>query len=354
MKVLILAVLAVVQAAPPVPRQAPDSSASTSKTIQHPTAKDQTSRQPTSPAEAKTTPNHDASANKQGEQNTEHSVTISKLPPVTVNGVKRDWADWGTWGFNLLLVFVGALQVVLLCWTFRLIRHQAREATRQRVWMARQWQTMQGQIAQMESAGKQTDELIKQATKQATETEAVAVAAKESADAALLNAKAMINAERPWVMIQIKEMPVERTAKTIFQLSVFNYGKNPAHIIDCRGPKIEFYDSPNDELPIPPDYGVGQGSKRFLAPKDSFPIWEPIDPSRFMLDTKIRPALEQATRGKVPAKQGSKFVLYGFIQYTDGISTYRTAFCYRLHRELPSDMGGHLVPCGPPIYNEYT
>jgi len=39
------------------------------------------------------------------------SITISKLPSVSVS---KDWADWGYWGFGLLLVFVGFLQVRLM------------------------------------------------------------------------------------------------------------------------------------------------------------------------------------------------------------------------------------------------
>ena len=64
----------------------------------------------------------------------------------------------------------------------------------------------------------------------------------------------------------------------------------------------------------------------------------------------------QLTLGQQPKRRGAALVIYGLIQYTDGVSntTYTTAFCYRHLRERLSEMGGHLVACGPPIYNQYT
>src|ERR1700675_4059131 len=66
-----------------------------------------------------------------GAGNTERGVEVTHLPPVTVNPPKRDLADWGYWAFSGLLVVVGILQVVLLCWTLRAARQQASEMHRQ-------------------------------------------------------------------------------------------------------------------------------------------------------------------------------------------------------------------------------
>jgi hypothetical protein len=175
-------------------------------------------------------------------------------------------------------------------------------------------------------------------------------AANKSATAALLNAQAVINAERPWVMVQVETIPGKNSAMSLFQLKLFNYGQTPAHIISCKGPKAEYFETPEKELPVPPDYGTWEWDRRFLAPKDSFPIQNPIDP----WDTKLRFVTDRALQG-IPSPQ-DQLVIYGIIEYTDGVSeqTYTTAYCYRRERSLLSQMGGHLVPCGPRAYNEYS
>jgi hypothetical protein len=175
--------------------------------------------------------------------------------------------------------------------------------------------------------------------------------AGKNAEAALLNSRALINAERPWVMVQVKEIPGENAAKTNFQISAFNYGKGPAHVITCKGPIATWVDDPEKELPVPPDYGDWEWDKRFLAPRDSFPIREPIEPWA----TKLDFVTERAMQG-IPSASKSQLVIYGLIEYGNGVTKtiHKTAFCFRRKREKLSDMGGHLVTCGPPSYNEYT
>ena len=85
MKLLPLAVLlTVMQASPPV-RKATDNSAQATAQIK-----------------------------SNGTDGNQQSVSISKLPTVTVAAPKRDLADWGYWAFSGLLVIVGFLQVLLL------------------------------------------------------------------------------------------------------------------------------------------------------------------------------------------------------------------------------------------------
>ena len=113
MKYFILTMLlAVVQTAPPIPRKAANSATSSSQKVQKKTGGNQA---PTAPSEsqvnASAAPNHEAARNEQGTDNAQNSVSVSKLPPVTITAPKRDWVDWGFWVFNLLLVVVGALQV---------------------------------------------------------------------------------------------------------------------------------------------------------------------------------------------------------------------------------------------------
>jgi hypothetical protein len=76
----------------------------------------------------------------------EHSVSISKLPPVTMASPKRDWADWGIWVFTLLLAATSVLQIWLLRRTLTYVRRQAHEMRHQRHEMWRQRKAMMEQV----------------------------------------------------------------------------------------------------------------------------------------------------------------------------------------------------------------
>src|ERR1700688_133758 len=149
---------------------------------------------------------------------------------------------------------------------------------------------------------------------------------KNAADAALLNAQALINSERPWVMIQIETIPDrEGKAKATFLTKVFNYGKGPAHVTHCSKVKIEFLRQPNTELKVPPVYEPQPDwQKRFLPPPDSFPL-ELINP----WDETVKDLKATVAFGNQPVNYGELVLIaYGKIEYTDGISskTYATAF----------------------------
>lgn len=184
----------------------------------------------------------------------------------------------------------------------------------------------------------------------------LAIYAVKQANAALLNAQALINSERPWVMIQVKEVPIEGTeyyhgklfGNNGFQLIIFNYGKTPAHILDCKELKFDVLEHPDEELPVPPRYGASNFIKRFLAPADSLPIGPPFHPHT------VRREIVEVSAPKGEHTQG-EIVVYGLIEYSDGVSrnAFRSAFCYR-HDHAPASITGNLVPCGPRVYNEYS
>jgi hypothetical protein len=179
---------------------------------------------------------------------------------------------------------------------------------------------------------------------------------KSAAKAALLNAQAIINSERPWVMVQVKEVPIEDVehyhgnlfGKNGFQLTIFNYGKTPAHLLDFKELRFDVLEHPDEDMPIPPQYGASSPTKRFLAPTDSLPIGHPFHPH----NVRLRIMAERLQKGETT--QGD-LVVYGLIEYSDGVSTstFRTAFCYR-HDHAPASITGSLVPCGPREYNDYT
>lgn len=134
---------------------------------------------------------------------------------------------------------------------------------------------------------------------------------RKAAQAALRNTQALINSERPWIMVQVDVLDGGNAAKSLFRLKAFNYGKNPAHVIACNGPKAE-YRSPDEELPITPDYGSWEWDKQFLPPRDSLPMRDPVNP----WELKMKSIGETIDAENRASKQGQILVIYGLIQYT--------------------------------------
>ena len=166
MKLLPLAVLlTVMQASPPV-RKATDNSAQATAQIK-----------------------------SNGTDGNQQSVSISKLPTVTVAAPKRDLADWGYWAFSGLLVIVGFLQVLLLWRTLRAIQRQADDMGRQVDLAFGQLRAMHEQITEMSA---QTDVLEKSVT-----------VAQESANTARENFEAYIRKERAFVLIDKPSKPLQ-------------------------------------------------------------------------------------------------------------------------------------------------
>jgi len=251
MKPLVLAViLAIAQASAPVPRKAPDGTASTSKGVQTNTSNDQTKTAKTEPA-VKSQPTQDGEqgADRRARDNAEQSVRVAKLPAVSIDGPRRDWADWEMWTFNLLLAVTSGFQVWLLFKTLTLVTRQTDEVKQQRIFMGGQLEAMKNQIGQMESAGRQTDALIEQAKKQAealsnsvgamhenveasrriaAATLKSAEVAKASADAAQTTANAILMSERAHVDVAL--VPFNE-GSAMHRIRLANYGRSHAEIV---------------------------------------------------------------------------------------------------------------------------
>jgi hypothetical protein len=194
MKTVVIAVLlAVMQAAPPIPRQTANSPTDTSKGIQNKTSNNQkgTGDAPTTIKSQPATTNQ-SNRDEHGEENTKHSIRVTELPAVTVSTPRRDWADWGTWGFNFLLALTGGFQVWLLCRTMRFVQRQTHEMTRQRITMGRQFRVMQNQVDEMAA---QTQVL----------NASVAIS-KQSADAAKQSVEMQISKEKARISIEVHDL----------------------------------------------------------------------------------------------------------------------------------------------------
>jgi hypothetical protein len=72
---------------------------------------------------------------------------------------------------------------------------------------------------------------------------------KNAADAALLNAKAVINAERPWILVEYEWQKIEDLEGYLF--FAVNKGKTPGEIVEAHF-KPEILDNIPDKLALPP------------------------------------------------------------------------------------------------------
>jgi hypothetical protein len=183
-------VLSVVPTAPPIPRQTSGGTANTSRRIQKNSSNNESKSTPSQPPiNAGDTPSHSDRGDEQSTDNTEHPITVGKLPPVTIH---RDWIDRGIWIFNAFLVIVGFLQ----------------------------WQVLRRQAKLMKI--------------HADHLEKLAAAARDNASAASLNAQSLINSDRPWVgmsqeIILLKKQSTKpgRYEFTV-GYTVKNFGVSPA------------------------------------------------------------------------------------------------------------------------------
>jgi hypothetical protein len=192
MKYIVLTVLlAVVRTLPPVPRQTTNSIDGTARSVkensndnQGPTAKPTTTLYPIAPKPDQNP--SDAPSSK----DTEQSIRVRELPSVSVH---RDWADWVLWVFNGLLVIAGFLGIRVAYKTLKTLERQARSTHHQAV-----------------QVRKQTGLLTK------------------SAEAALLNAQAVIDSERAWIHADF--ISREIIGVTRYSLVITNQGKTPAQV----------------------------------------------------------------------------------------------------------------------------
>jgi hypothetical protein len=212
---------------------------------------------------------------------------------------------------------------------------------------------------------------------QSIETRKAAKACKEAAQAALLNAQAVINAERAWLTVTIADelsplqiLPLNRVENERRQMrrilagkavsieedgedrmcyiSIQNQGRTPAKIVGGSSAHC-FIDRPGN-LPVPADYSkpIFLPDPTFIVNRDSFKIHPGFKPD-FILK-----------RDRTPEEVGyvtDFLMLYGRVVYEDVFAlpdgssgTHETRWCFA-YRPGEEKM---FVACGPTEYNGHT
>jgi hypothetical protein len=298
MKYLTLAMLlAVMQAAPPVPRKTADSPAPASQHIEH---NGKNKKKPPATPTVENSQEADTGQRQDQEEashNEKQAVTVSEWPSVSVS--KDAWD-------KTYIVLTAAL-VAIGCFTFIAI------------WI------------------------------QAIET-------RKAAQAALLNAQSLINAERPWIVpIPLLEHPPRVTFvggyepskhepnPFSFGMTFKNFGRTPARIVSVIDIPLTL--KPGESLPDIPNYAANPSptfrGDRMLVPDDR---WNHGGGEiTAILTTEQFAAVDTGKQ---------TFVYFGRIEYRDFLRPevlHESRFCYFYRSEL-----GEFVPDGPPEYNKYA
>jgi hypothetical protein len=316
MKLFLIAVLlAVTQAAPPVPRKTADNTnsdkASTPPQSANPvtTNPDQGSRQSSKPEDAPKT------------------VRVSELPPVSVG---RDWISIGLTG---VLVIVGILGVTAAYKTLQKIENQVAEMKNQRVIMDGQLTAMKDQLSAM--------------NEQTNQMEASVSAAQASAKTSNDNLELIINKERGRLSFELPDIAWEGTPIPPFstigsvRYKILYFGYTPAFIV--RAQMWAFVDTLNEpvtqvisDIPIPTIVSMGTE-----LPLIKTLIW-PIIPEPGKTETDIR-------------EKRAFIHFHGRIQYDDVFGRRREATIKRRWEEsgIPW-LNGRWVTYGRPEDNHNT
>lgn len=190
---------------------------------------------------------------------------------------------------------------------------------------------------------RQADTMERQAADARNSAEEATAIARVAADAALLNAQAIINAERAWLIIE----PVDKSiaeAGYKFHWRVRNVGRTPAKLIETNA-MCEVAQLPISIIPIPRYEGTVVLSERLLAPGDSIEFegyWE------------VKTDRGYSTyRGEFATLNGLELLAYGYAKYVTYNGIRESNFCSGLSGSLT---GATFRPRldAPPQYTRHT
>jgi hypothetical protein len=190
--------------------------------------------------------------------------------------------------------------------------------------------------------------LLKKIDRQTGYMETAAEAAAASSQAALLNAQAILNAERSWILISVAPSP---SAENRFSIMATNRGRTPAKILESAERIRLAIDE--EHLPSIPEYleekRVAPYTPIILLPGES---------------TAIKPFCREDVRGLCDSEERfrrietweEKIYLYGKVIYKDLTAPVDSEAhesnwcCWYIHGRQNSG----VVIAGPPEYNTHT
>jgi hypothetical protein len=200
----------------------------------------------------------------------------------------------------------------------------------------------QGSIARLEAQALAMAAQVDIMRQQTNIAEESAKATKDAAAAALLNAQAVLDTERPWFVASIEKRSEDSTD---WRVRITNKGRTPGHLSHISAEHCLASDP--EALPLPPKYNgtAWIPESRFFAAGDAFTVreWNHQWFNPEVIWENIRNS------------ETELFVVYGRVRYKDTFTggttseiTHETRWSY-----LYRPMLGDFVPCGPAEYNGY-
>ncbi|MGH9605315.1 MAG: hypothetical protein ACRD3N_06385 [Terracidiphilus sp.] len=178
--------------------------------------------------------------------------------------------------------------------------------------------------------------------------EKVAAAAADSAQAALLYAQSLVEAERPWILVSADPA---RTVENGFAIVARNQGRTPARIVAIDNQTA--FAADEARLPDPPHYDEEKAGASFapviLLPGESTEI-------KTFSRGEVKELCQSEDRLKKVESWDEKIFFYGKVTYRDLIAPrdeqiHETAWCcWYIHGRQRSGM----VAAGPREYNSHT
>jgi hypothetical protein len=215
--------------------------------------------------------------------------------------------------------------VIVAALTGMAIAYQAREMRRSTGVMGGQLEAMRGQLTEM---GTQTGVLEKSVAH-----------AEKSAEAALLNARAIINAERPWMIIEPTPIPNAPWSGYV-SLDAYNRGRTPAEITNYQGDF--FFHGFEEEFGLEPTFApLERLYRQYISPGNRVSVY----------GFDIGASLPQ-DQWQWMHKERKRLYFKGRIVYRDLITReeHESRFCYWLS---PAE-GVGLIMGGDRNWNKYT
>jgi hypothetical protein len=193
------------------------------------------------------------------------------------------------------------------------------------------------------------------------------IATKRAAKAALLNARAIINAERPWMLFHVQtgshisfnkgeEPPGDPWFTVIFN----NWGQTPAEIVGFVH-HLDCCESVQD-LRVPPEYGVNDkiNTHTRMIPHDR--TWSPPEFLAAPSHQLRLKSIFSEEKWEALKKRDRVFIYWGILKYRDLIedprtihtlekvgTIHETRFCYMWH-----PLTNEFLICGAAPYNQHT